>query len=423
MRLTALLPATAVVCGGRRVRRFAVGINGVPTKYRAQVTLTDDHGTLAAHAARLCSHLDAQNGVSTVGSTMHMQHVEFATRVRQLSNHLGAAIALSRAYYYPSALVVVRAALDHHLLDRLLFLGRHYLVTYGGIGKEKVEAEYARLAALKAGERPDIARYWWDDSGMNVVIRGLHSARSKKGRGRTLSPYYFQIDQFDPFTGGKTYATDLAAPFWERAHREAWAAEAASTWREHFRHDRVVKALRANRLLPGMEYIQVDVHYKFLSGFAHPTKRGYDAVWGRNSPDRMGSFDHYASELVLLYVITLAACELDAFRRMASREPKLGLRSWDQVEHDVRAARLASSYFWFLGGEPTMFDRIETVHTPPSGRDPRPGRPRYDPRTIKRVRYYADPMDRLVRLHSSFQELMTGLVYQSPFERPDARLR
>ena len=43
------------------------------------------------------------------------------------------------------------------------------------------------------------------------------------------------------------------------------------------------------------------------------------------------------------------------------------------------------------------------------------GRPRYDPRTIKRVRYYADPMNRLVRLHSSFQELSTGLVYQSPF--------
>jgi hypothetical protein len=54
--------------------------------------------------------------------------------VRQLSNHLGAAVSLSRDGYYPSALVVVRAALEHHPL------------TYGGIGKEKAEAEYARLA-------------------------------------------------------------------------------------------------------------------------------------------------------------------------------------------------------------------------------------------------------------------------------------
>jgi hypothetical protein len=125
----------------------------------------------------------------------------------------------------------------------------------------------------------------------------------------------------------------------------------------------------------------------------------------------------------VLYVITLAAAELDSFGRMARRDPKLGLRDWEAVERDVREARRAASYFWFLGGEPTMFDRIETVHTPPGARDPKGGRPRYDPRTIKRVRYYADPMDRLVRLHSSFQELSTGLVYQSPFDRPDARFR
>jgi hypothetical protein len=40
-----------------------------------------------------------------------MQHVDFAKRVRQLSNHLGAALS-SRDGYYPSALVVVRAALS-----------------------------------------------------------------------------------------------------------------------------------------------------------------------------------------------------------------------------------------------------------------------------------------------------------------------
>jgi hypothetical protein len=95
---------------------------------------------------------------------------------------------------------------------------------------------------------------------MNVLIRGLHSVRSKKGRGRILSPYYFRIDEFNPFTGGKTYAAELAGPFWRRAHREEWAAEAASSWRTYFRHDKVVMALRANRLLPGIEHVQMDVH-------------------------------------------------------------------------------------------------------------------------------------------------------------------
>jgi hypothetical protein len=29
----------------------------------------------------------------------------------------------------------------------------------------------------------------------------------------------------------------------------------------------------------------------------------------------------------------------------------------------------------------------------------------------------ADPLDRLARLHQSFQEMTTGLTYRSPFER------
>jgi len=124
-------------------------------------------------------------------------------------------------------------------------------------------------------------------------------------------------------------------------------------------------------------------------------------------------------------VITIAAAELDAFARMARRPPRLNLRSWSAVEAEVEESRRASSYFWFLGGEPTMFDRIDTVHTPAGRIKPKWGRPRTDPATISasRVRYYADPLDRLVKLHSSCQEISTGLTYRSPFERSDARLR
>jgi hypothetical protein len=56
--------------------------------------------------------------------------------------------------------------------------------------------------ALQAGERPDI-ELWWPDGetgAINLVVRGLHSTRSRKGRGQIISPYYFRIDDFDPFT-------------------------------------------------------------------------------------------------------------------------------------------------------------------------------------------------------------------------------
>ena len=75
------------------------------------------------------------------------------------------------AHHYSSALVVTRAALEHHLLDRLIFLANFYVETYTGVKKQDVPAENAKIAALKATTRPDISRWWWDDQGMHLVVR------------------------------------------------------------------------------------------------------------------------------------------------------------------------------------------------------------------------------------------------------------
>lgn len=93
------------------------------------------------------------------------------------------------------------------------------------------------------------------------------------------------------------------------------------------------------------------------------------------------------------------------------------------VSYQVTAARAASAYFRFLGGAPTDFDRIEEVHTR-MGRFKEPwARPQADPSAIKdsAVRYYANPLERLVKMHQSYQEIVSGLVYRSPFETPSPR--
>ena len=387
------------------------------------MTATDDHGTLPAHAERMLHSLEALEAISVHGETQHMQHTDHARRARQLADHLRAVLALNDACRYPSALVVVRAALEHHLMDRLIFLANRSVETVTGVKRTDLPDWDAKLRTAQAGSKSDIARWFWDDQGLHIVRRGYHSTRSKKGRGQTISPYYFH--DFDPFTGGKKHAAHLARPFWNRADREAWAAEAAAGWRQYFTHEQVLMALRVNRLLPRIEAVQVDVHYAFLSGFAHPSKRGYEAVHGRNYPNRMPTFDHYTSELMLLYVITIASAELDIFARMTRRAPRLSLSGWSGVEAEITAARLASGHFWFLGGEPTMYDRIDTVHTPPGRSVPKWGPPRMDPAALKpdRVRYYADPLDRLVKLHAGYQEMSSRLIYRSPFERQDARNR
>ena len=124
-------------------------------------------------------------------------------------------------------------------------------------------------------------------------------------------------------------------------------------------------------------------------------------------------------------MIVLAAAEIEVYGRMARRAPRLTLRDWGTVVAEVRDAQAAASYFWFLSGGPEMFDRIDTAHTPPGNVKVKWGRPKVDPAAIAptRVRYYRDPLQRLVKLHQSYRELSTGLVYRSPFERSDAQRR
>lgn len=390
------------------------------------MTATDDHGDLPAHADRMLVLLETIGSRGSSGDVVQMQHMDYAKRARQLAHHLRAALILNDSRYYPSALVVIRAALEHHLMDRLILLAKRYIVVYLH-AKEKEAARWdADLRVARAKDGSDIHGWFWDrEHHLNIVRRGLHSDKSKKGLGQTVSNYYFEVDRFDPFLGPKWHAGRLAAPFWEKQVMLRLADEQTLAWKYLFRRPAVMKALRVNGLLIG-KHIQVDVHYGFLSGFAHPSKRGYEAIYGGNSPDRMGSFDHYASELVLLYVIAIASAEIETYGRMARRAPRLTLRGWDAVMLEVREAQLAASYLWFLSGGPEAFDRIETVHTPP-GDAPRLkwGPPRRNPAKIRptRVHYYRNPLDRLVKLHLSNREMSTGLVYQSPFERSDARFR
>lgn len=383
---------------------------------REAMTRTDEHDSLPRHAETMLRRLEALNWQGDRRGVLHGQHMEHAKRAHQLAGHLRAAMLLSDSHHYPSALVVLRAALEHHLMDRLIFLARRRILIYTKAKKKAAATWEAKLAAAKAGDDPNITRWFWDNDGLNVVYRGLFGPRSKKGRGQTISSFYFMADDYDPFAGPKKHAGSLAAPFWERKHIKQWAEESATLWRLVFRHDKVMKALRVNRLLLG-RHQQVDVHYAFLSGFAHPSKRGYEAIYGGNTPDRSGQFSHVASELVLLYVIVLAAAELDIWTAMAKRPPRLVTDGWEQVEFEVREAQVASSHLWFLSSEPQPYDRIESVHTPRGNTTPKWGRPAVDPAALptKRVRYYRDPLERLGKLHESWHEMATGLVHRSPF--------
>ena len=407
----ALLPRLAETAGACAARAALL---------LAPLTATDDHGAIPAHADRLLARLDTLSDLFDPAKVDHQQHREYVERARLLADLLRAIRVTAANRHYPAALAVARIALEHHLLDRLLFLATRWL---GRRVKATAVAEEAQR--LEAAGQSHLVR-WWRDPKTEVtymVHRGLFREGSG-GRGPTLSRYYFRVREYDPFAGRAWLASRVALAFVDQETARRRATESAQEWRGAFVFEKLQQNLAVNRLLAPRLDVQVEVHYSFLSGFVHATQAGYALIYGQSDPSRLGHVDHYADELCLLYVVALAVAQLEVFGRMAKRAPRLKLTNWDDVERDVAAARRATEYFWFLSGAPHLYDRIQEINTR-AGRADAWRRPWKDPMTLppSGVRYYINPLERLVALHASTSELVTGQVFVSPFERSDASFR
>jgi hypothetical protein len=94
----------------------------------------------------------------------------------------------------------------------------------------------------------------------------------------------------------------------------------------------------------------------------------------------------------------------------------------DDVIRVIESAETASSYFWFLGAHPDAYDTWK-AHNEACFRALRAGgAPELPPVPgPEDVPYPADPLQRLVAMHSSANELMTGSSFVSPWPRDDAR--
>lgn len=84
-------------------------------------------------------------------------------------------------------------------------------------------------------------------------------------------------------------------------------------------------------------------------------------VYGHSSPKHYG-YDHFASELGLLYIITIAKLELEIFEEMTRREPKVRLAERDDVRRDMESGASVSSHLGFPRGNPHMYDRVEEAN-------------------------------------------------------------
>ncbi len=387
---------------------------------RALRTASQDlNETLARSAARL-EHL---NDVD------HYQHSVFAQRAESLGRYLRAAVSLSEQLLYPQAFALLRSALEHHFLDRLLFFANRYEQVTDPVDEDtwRTWQQAPPIGVIDWTRQANgRVRITW----RGVVVDGEGSADSPQ----VLSIYYLWLQEYDPFA---VHAADLdrvaAGHPVEREDSETYAASQRDIWRDALSWRNIKSNLLLNSLADERFLTQLDIHYSFLSAFVHPNShRAAELAYPRNTFS-LPVADHYSDELVLLYSCYLAAEELRALQTMTENPPRVTLRNSSGVEERLSLVDQLIEHGWLPGRPPFLYDRVlesnqrafdEVVAGRDDGVQSR-GPPAARPETVpdNEVRYYSNPLTRLVALHQSFQEVITGLAWISPWRRTDADYR
>ena len=357
-----------------------------------------------------------------IGDVEQLALREKADRVKSLGSHLEGAVMLIQAYKYDAAFALLRTCLEHVILDWLVFQGRTFVQRISNVSEdtwvnwqhEKSEgAEWTRMIRDWTRTRKGQVR---------IVSEGLFAEPEEDGKRQQISIYYFLLEQYRPELGPPSEQVDDGLIGENELRRTA--EENRALWQVYLTWSSLLLNLRENGLVDEEDVDRLGVHYRFLSGHAHPVANQRRTLYGKDTWHGWPRYDHYSSELGLLYVLTLGILELSNFAKSVLGETDVILAELDQVEEAILDAQAATQHFWFLGYNPHEFDiwratnvRSFRAHRVTGGADTSTDSP------VGRIAYPRDPLDRLVSMHSSARELMTGLTYVSPWPRADARFR
>lgn len=191
-------------------------------------------------------------------------------------------------------------------------------------------------------------------------------------------------------------------------------------YKDYFTFGGMIDKLLLNRVLTKKVAARVRVHYNFLSGFSHATYGSIERivnVKGYHGTDAPLLYNHYHSELGLLYVCHLAGMFLDLALKYFRRW-RIAIDGADNYQALVARVEPEFGYFWFIFNGPHLFDRYNDANRLSDYRKKRFVRP--EEVKDSQVRYSDDPLNRIRELHWTTQELSTGNVFISPFPRGDA---
>ena len=385
------------------------------------MTADDDHQELDVAWRELCRLIDGLPGRMRWGDVSHLDVVDMADRVRGVGLHLDSAVQLSSQMRYESAFALLRTALEQVLVDWLVFLGRTLVQRFPGVDEERW-TEWQHDRATGADWTSTIRDWSRTKKGdVRIVREGLFSEPDEQGNKTQLSIYYFLLEQYRPTLGPPGAQTDT--PFVTLEDLRRVAEENDALWRTYLTWSSLLTNLRENALLADADANRLAVHYRFLSSYAHPVSDHRRETYGRDASMGWPRYDHYCSELVLLYALTLGALEVRNFLPVVKTKSGASLADPDHIDMVLRVAEVSASHFWFLGTNAHPYDlwkahntasfqlfKIGQLTVPP-------------PPPPDEVPYPIDPLRRLIEMHASTTEVLTGLTYLSPWPREDARFR
>jgi hypothetical protein len=351
--------------------------------------------------------------------TAHAQHWDFCDRVRDLGLYLQGALQLARIDLYAPSLANLRTAFEHLQVDHLIFLGRRVVQTVEGVD-DATWSEWQRQR--RAGEAFATVVDWKRFGKKNVVElihEGLRSSRPDDDS--MISVYYFLLSEYQPFLGKPSAQAQFDDGLTELEIARKFAEQNEAMYLNYLSWKSIKRSLELNGFGDGRTLEMLDVHYNFLSTFVHPLTKVNERLYPRNTA-HIPVYDHYTSELILLYAIAFSVVELRHFNAMAQEKPEVDVAGWQATADLCNRAWEQVSYLWFPGHGPHELDRVEEANRQRyrwirNREGPEPPRP--DQLQDDEIGYYRDPIGRLARMHSGFNELM-GYSLAALWPRPDA---
>lgn len=406
-----------------RVQRLAIHAHVVPVKSTSQeaaspkgpsrdVTTEEGSARLREGCYAIAAHLQVLNQALIHDAVYHVQHGHFARQARRFVEYVDSALRQVEHARFAQAFAHLRSAMEHWSVDAITMLGDRFVRHYGNISDEQLGDLRARW---EAGELPSIIEEPTLVGPAGTKLRVVHRGLTNPDDGTVIHPLYFEADHFDPFFGTPDDQQEFAGwlnPDLARDH----ATEQRRRYNINFRWGAIVESLVLNELVAARQVVHLDVHHRYLSAFVHSQKSAHELLERAPIPPESVP-NHSTIELTLLYSAQLLARYALTFIAMTERLPTVDLAEKEQLRERAEQLLAASRHLWFLEDAPQQFDRGEELlarvaEWMQTGQD---GPPPDDGFDDEAIRYYRNPLDRLRRMHTAFNELATGFGYQPPW--------